>query len=130
MDVTTLLKLIAVIISAATFVWGIYKYVDNKTTEQYWKEFSTYHQLIKDLVEPNEKGDIYIDRQAAILYELRNYPRYYFNTKRMLERLKVNANWKKNSTLVQEIDLTLGIIDKKWRRIAINLICKTLFIKY
>jgi hypothetical protein len=49
-----------------------------KKREQNLKEFEDYHNLIRELVQPeNEKGEMYLDRQTAIIFELRHFKRYY-----------------------------------------------------
>lgn len=58
---------------------------------QYWKyrkewNFQNYHKLIKELNQsdtPNEAIKLY--RQVAVVYELRNYPRYFSVSKRILQ---------------------------------------------
>ena len=54
------------------------------------KRFNNYHLLIKDLVDEQDRPDRYIkiDRQIAIIYELRNYPSYYPVSQRILTGLK------------------------------------------
>jgi hypothetical protein len=73
--------------------------------------------------EKNE-GTVYIDRQAAIIFELRHFPRYYGFTERMLTRLRNKwvkdqaPHWVKDQAppddvLIKEIDLTLEQIRRK-----------------
>jgi hypothetical protein len=73
--------------------------------------------------EQNE-GTVYIDRQAAIIFELRHFPRYYDFTERMLTRVRNKwvkdqaPHWVKDQAppddvLIKEIDLTLEQIRRK-----------------
>jgi hypothetical protein len=79
----------------------------------------------KDLVHPEQnEGTVYIDRQAAIIFELRHFPRYYDFTERMLTRVRNKwvkdqaPHWVKDQAppddvLIKEIDLTLEQIRRK-----------------
>ncbi|RZK33112.1 MAG: hypothetical protein EOO61_15880 [Hymenobacter sp.] len=54
------------------------------------REFENFHKLIRELVEPpTPDGSLYVDRQCAILFELRFFPRYYPIIRRTLAGLKV-----------------------------------------
>lgn len=88
------------------FLFSIYKYYINRKTELYWKEFEIYHKLLKDLVQPEvENGSVYLDRQVAIIFELKNFKRYYPISGKILKELR--KTWINNNRLVEEIDLTL-----------------------
>ena len=88
------------------FLFSIYKYYINRKTELYWKEFEIYHKLLKDLVQPEvENGTMYQDRQVAIIFELKNFKRYYPISEKILKELR--KTWINNNRLVEEIDLTL-----------------------
>ncbi len=111
-----IIKFIAyIIIFCITFYFSVYRYVDTRKREQDLKEFENYHNLIQDLVQPNEKGDIFLDRQATVVYELKNFPRYYDLSKRTLTALK--GKWQKSDKdckrLLNEIDLTLEFLNNK-----------------
>lgn len=103
--------------SAFAFFWGLGKYFLERGTTQRWKEFETYHRLVKELVEPEKKdGATYVDRQAAVLFELRFYQRYYPLTKRMLNGLKQQEDWSKFPRLITEIDSTIDYISQKTKK--------------
>lgn len=52
------------------------------------EEFEIYHEKIKELVEPQGKDTpIYLDRQIAIIFELRHFKRYYPVSHRILKGL-------------------------------------------
>ncbi len=91
---------------------SVYKYFDNKNREQKQNEFKYFHQLIKELVEPEENKQIYLDRQTAIIFELRNFERYHEYSLRMLKGFIKDERWKKEK-LVEEIKLTISFIEKK-----------------
>lgn len=89
-----------------TFLFGVYKFYIRRKTELYWKEFEIYHKLLKDLVQPEvENGSIYLDRQIAIIFELKNFKRYYPISEKILKELR--KTWISNNRLIEEIDLTL-----------------------
>jgi hypothetical protein len=100
--------------AAIAFAFSVVQFVTVRQRESSDREFDKYHSLIKDLVAPNEKGVIFLDRQIAIIFELRHFPRYFECTQRILSGLKNawsgNQSW---SRLLQEIDLTLAYIEKK-----------------
>ena len=89
-----------------TFLFGVYKFYIRRKTELYWKEFEIYHKLLKDLVQPEvENGSVYLDRQVAIIFELKNFKRYYPISEKILRELR--KKWISNNRLIEEIDLTL-----------------------
>lgn len=97
--------------AAIAFVFGLYKFQVERQTALFWKEFEVYHKLVKELVEPpSANAALYIDRQAAIIYEMRNFKRYYYPyTLRMLEGL--NQKWSavpdQFPRLLDELQLTI-----------------------
>jgi hypothetical protein len=104
---------VSVCVASLSFVWGIYQHFDVKKREQDSKEFDNYHKLIKELVQPDENG-LYIDRQCAILFELRNFKRYYPFSYRTLVALK--KKWDvpdQFPRLIEELNLTICFLEKK-----------------
>ncbi|MDD3467225.1 MAG: hypothetical protein PHE67_08765 [Campylobacterales bacterium] len=102
--------------AAIAFIFAVYKFRTEQKASHFWKEFETYHKLVKELVEPpSENGALYIDRQTAIIYELRFYKRYYHHTLRMLNGLREKWNLVPNQfpRLLEELDLTIEYISKK-----------------
>lgn len=96
--------------AAIAFVFGLYKFQVERQTALFWKEFEVYHKLVKELVEPpSENGAMYVDRQAAIIYEMRNFKRYYPYTLRMLEGLYQKWSSVPNQfpRLINELRLTI-----------------------
>jgi hypothetical protein len=68
---------ITIVVSLFTIIWTVYQYMDTKKREQDLKEFDNFHRLIKELVQPDDSNTMYVDRQTAIIYELRHFKRYY-----------------------------------------------------
>jgi hypothetical protein len=88
---------------------------------QYWRylkewNFNNYHKLIKDLVQSDTSTEsIKLDRQMAVVYELRKYPRYFSVSKRILQGWldrKSENETKEFSLLYSEMRLTLEFINK------------------
>jgi hypothetical protein len=108
---------IAVLIALVPTVWAAFQFILAKRREAIRIRFETYHSLIKQLVQP--EGQMYLDRQVAAVYELKDYKHYYPVTVRILSGLKqswsaspLNANGGLQR-LLNEIDLTLNHISAK-----------------
>lgn len=102
--------------AGAVLAFGIYKFYAERKTALYWREFEIYHKLVKELVESeSQSGEIYSDRQTAILYELKNFSRYYPHSLRMLKGLR--EQWDKTPgrfpRLIEELDIAIATISKK-----------------
>jgi hypothetical protein len=102
--------------AAVAFVWSVFQFFSVRAREARAREFETFHRLIKELVEPPAEGaSLYIDRQCAVLYELRFFPRYYPFTRRTLQGLK--TKWSLTAAhfprILEEFDITLKIIDAR-----------------
>jgi hypothetical protein len=87
----------------------LYQFIRTKKAEERRNNFENYHKLIKELV---DTGAPKLDRQIAIVFELRNFKNYFPVSIRILNGLK--AEWGKDEQqdkylrLLQEIDLTLS----------------------
>ena len=91
-----------------TAVWAIIQFVVIYARDARNREFETFHRLVKELVEPGEKSGVtYIDRQCAVVFELRHFKRYHEFTERMLKGLTLIPEWTENPRLNDEIELTL-----------------------
>jgi hypothetical protein len=107
---------ITIIGGLATAIWTVFCHFDAKRKIRDWQEFEAYHKLIKELVEPSEKsGVIYLDRQIAVVFELRHFQRYYPVTERILNGLIDKYNTQNGmpewtSRLVDEMKHTIGHI--------------------
>jgi len=103
--------------AAVAFIWSTTQQIAQRRAEADEQQFLAFHQLVERLVSRDRDDQpMYIDRQAAVVFELRHFPRYYDFTERMLVRLK--SDWKTNSNpltsvTIEEIDLTLNYIHHK-----------------
>lgn len=95
------------------------RYVWDRRREFRFREFKAYHRLVKELVSPDpESGAAWIDRQGAVVFELRDFRRYHEYTVRMLLGLKNKWNddpkfeWPQ---LINELNMTLNHIRRKHR---------------
>ncbi len=104
---------------AIAFLWTVYQFFLVRNRESATKEFETFHKLVKELVEPDEKTKVlYIDRQAAIAFELRHFTRYHDFTLRMLKVFigrgeKDQENLQKHALLLEEMRQTIAFIEKR-----------------
>ncbi len=117
---TTHLALLGTTGAAIAFLWSVYQFFHVRSLEAATREFDAYHKLVKELVEPDEKtGVLYLDRQAAIVFELRHFVRYYEFSLRMLKGLlkkwevTLKAESPKGDRLIEEMKLTIAHIEKK-----------------
>lgn len=108
---------VTAVLGLASFIWAICQYLDARRREQNLKEFENYHKLIKELVQPDSENSpvMYVDRQAAIIYELRHFKRYFPFSLRTLKGLK--EKWGKVDNqyprLLDELDLTINFLQMK-----------------
>jgi hypothetical protein len=108
---------IAALMSLVVILWAAIQYVLIKIAEAKKANFKAYHNIIKSLVErEDEDRPMRLDRQIALIYELRNFRKYFRVTRRILEGLK--TDWAgygpvdKRVRLMSEIDLSIKYIDK------------------
>ncbi len=99
----------AVIASVSSLI----KFTKERSRELYWKEFEVFHNLIKELVEgASENKVMFLDRQIAIVFELRNFQRYYPVSLRILQGLRETWSDKIDGRLIKEINLTIKCIER------------------
>jgi len=100
----------ATVAAVAGALWTVLQYAFAQSRERKTREFETYHKLIHELVQGDANGNVYIDRQVAIVFELRHFPQYYPATRRILMGLK--QNWENSphfqERLDKEMDLTIA----------------------
>lgn len=105
------------LIISGSIIAGAFKFwqfVDIGNKDERQRDFNNYHNLIKRLLVDEKSGNPFIDVQIASVYELRNFSRYYYVTKIILNRLK-NRIEKEDSQkeLIDEIEKTIEFIKKK-----------------
>jgi hypothetical protein len=80
---------LGVIGAAISFSWSVIQFILVRQKEFREKKFEAYHRLVKELVSPDpETKVLWLDRQAAVVFELRHFPRYFEYTFRLLNQLK------------------------------------------
>ena len=100
--------------AAIAFVFSVFQFLSVRKRESRERGFDRYHLLVERLVSPGEKGGMFLDRQIAVVFELRHFPRYYECTERILSGLQ--QAWiheKDTARLIQEIRLTLTYIKRR-----------------
>ncbi len=116
------LKVTAALTAVVTVIWKVQQYLSQKRQELRLQKFKVYHGLIRDLVEPDQTGNTYLDRQLAVVFELRRFPAYFEASLGILRGL--HTTWSKEakySRLMDEMDVTIAVIEKKsknwWHRL-------------
>jgi len=109
---------LGIVLALIPIIWAAIQYILIRRAEERRVRFTTFHNLIKQLVEresPNEPK--HLDRQIAVIYELRNFKEYFPVTLRILKGLK--SDWdsygppEKRKRLIEEVDLTIKHIERK-----------------
>ena len=128
MDIIGILTSNAAVLSilgaAVTFGWSIIQFILTRRKDQQAREFETYHRLIRELVAPDpDTKELWLDRQIAIVFELRHFPRYYEVTMRILGGLQ--EKWQSDPEskwprLINEVDLTVTYIQKRDPKLSFN----------
>ena len=102
--------------AAIAFIWSTTQQMAQRKADAREREFQAFHKLVAELVAPDPAhGVTWIDRQAAIIFELRHFEIYYEFIERMLVGLRKkwttdpNFQW---PSLVEEIDFTLAHIQQ------------------
>ena len=99
------------------FAWSVIQFVLVRMRDEEHREFEIYHRLIKELVAPDPESKVtWIDRQTAVLFELRRFKRYHELTLRTLFGLREKWSADPDFTfprLLEELDLTVKHIRLK-----------------
>lgn len=75
--------------AAVTFAISTWQQVCQRKAEAKERQFHASHNLVEGLVAPEQnEGVYYIDRQAAVIFELRHFPRYFDFTERLLVKVE------------------------------------------
>jgi len=97
--------------AAVAFMVSTWQQVSQRRAEADERQFQAFHNVVEKVVSPAPtEGMFYVDRQAAVIFELRHFPRYFDFTERMLERLRkkwATEEQPHSHVLIEEIDLTL-----------------------
>jgi hypothetical protein len=102
--------LTALLIPLLAMAGRTFQYFHEKRRESRQREFDSYHRLIRKLVEPKPSHEMRLDRQIAVVFELRHYRRYRHLTRRMLQGL-CETTWREASPrLLSEAALTLRYV--------------------
>jgi hypothetical protein len=104
MSLSDILSIVGIIIWYFWVAIPIWWYFIEKKKEEKDNRFLRYHHLIDELIWGQPWKKVMLQRQIAIIFELRNFPEYYEVTARILESLK--NTWKGNERLINEITLT------------------------
>ena len=109
---------LGVVLVLIPLAWAIFTYLSVKKQELKERRFEAYHKLIQKLVErENPDLPMLLDRQIAIVFELRNFKEYFPVTLRIMKGLK--ETWaeygpkEKRSRLHTELDLAIEHIESK-----------------
>ncbi len=101
--------------------WSAWAYLSLKRRELREHRFQTYHKLIQQLVEREDPNlPMKLDRQIAVVFELRNFKEYFPVSLRILKG--VREDWQdygpksKRDRLLHEIDESIKFIEPKPRR--------------
>lgn len=100
----------ATLAAAGGALWVVLQYAWAQSRQRENREFKTYHKLVHELVHGDAQGNVYIDRQVAIIFELRHFPKYYPVTRRILTGCKQSwqATPQYKDRLGTEIDITIA----------------------
>ena len=108
---------LGVVLVLIPLTWAIFSYLSVKKQELKERRFQVYHKLIQNLVEREDPElPMKLDRQIAIIFELRNFKEYFPVTLRILNGLK--ESWqeygpeKKRGRLYAELDFAIKHIEK------------------
>jgi len=103
--------IVTILIALIPAVWTFIRYLGLKSKELQHERFRIYHGLIRELVQPDSPGQaMALDRQIAIVFELRHFPEYFELSLRLLEGVRDTWIDPRFGRLTQEINHTIGFI--------------------
>jgi hypothetical protein len=106
-------KIIGISLAFFTVLLPLHQFITSKNLGQRDKRFQSYNKLIDDLLSTEKPG---LERQIAIIFELRNFKEYYPVTLRILEGLQQSLKdtevAKKFPRVITEIELTKRFIKR------------------
>jgi hypothetical protein len=103
------------------FLWSVVQFFLVRRRDAENRDFEVYHRLVKELVQPDSGAAApYMDRQAAVVFELRHFPKYFQISLRTLHHLR--EAWKKpdgsRTRILDEIDLTIQFLQSQSGSVA------------
>ena len=105
--------IVAILVAVVPALWTFIRYLNLKNKELQHERFKIYHELIRELVQPDTPGQpMSMDRQIAVVFELRNFKEYYELSLRMLEGLYETWADPRFSRLLKEIQHTIKYISE------------------
>lgn len=111
---------LGVLLGAGPALWAVVQFILVRRAEQKKHRFETYHNLIKQLVDrENPDQPKKLDRQTAVVFELRDFKHYFPVSLRILKGLR--SDWGdgsygpegKRDRLLEEIDLAIEYMQKQ-----------------
>ncbi len=120
MTLSELTGVVSAALAAIPLLWLAFQYIFQKRQEQKNLQFKTYHALVKQLVEREDKSrPMRLDRQLAVVFELRRFVEYYEPSLRILRGLR--DSWAengygpedKNKRLIEEMDVTIAWMESR-----------------
>jgi len=106
-------ELAAKVIAVGVPLSGIVQWMAQRRGQAKKDQFDAYHRLVKELVQGDSTTaeTTFLDRQMAVVFELRSFPNYYPVTERILLRFSGQIG-DQYPALKAEIVLTLAHIDQ------------------
>ena len=87
-QLATILGFVIAAISFGGLAFSAYRYVQVRSADQRQRRFENYHALLETALGGKKDGELFVDRQAAAIFELRGYKEYRELTVRVLSRLR------------------------------------------
>lgn len=113
----TLGVVIALAVAVVPAAWAFARYLNLRSKELQHDRFRIYHDLVHQLVQPEAAGvPMQLDRQIAIVYEMRHFPEYFDLTSRMFEGLLKSWTAPRYQRLTDEIELAIRFIAARSKR--------------
>ena len=105
-------ELVGKVVAVAVPLAGIIQWMAQRWSQAKKEQFDAYHRLVKELAQGDVDGaKTSLDRQTAVVFELRGFTKYYPVTERILRRFSDQIG-NEYPALKTEIDLTLAHIDR------------------
>ncbi|MHC8330182.1 hypothetical protein [Pseudomonas sp. LB1P83] len=108
------LAVLTALAGVITAMLAALRYFMERSKDARWKEFETYHKMVKDFVQAESKDvNMMIDRQCALIYEFRFFRRYFPQTLRMFKFLKsFEGSWQ-HERIQDELEAGINAISSE-----------------